>query len=289
MRAIEGNLAIIEFGVDRQVRWVNPRFAKALAYSSSELCGLPHAKLCDRKFVQSAAYEKFWNGLLAGESFQDKIERIDKSGNRVWLEATYMPIQEEQSGEVIGVLKVATDITKRQQTMDQTIQDLQKLALALNVQAETGISRCQTIQRDIETVAEKTEGNVQSLESFKKQTDAIHGMVTTIRGIASQTNLLALNAAIEAARAGEHGRGFEVVAKEVRKLSRHVDESIIDVQASTEAITEGILEMGSGMKTTMDNIVDSQLRMQQAMEDFADLLTAAGALDTQSQALGEIV
>ncbi|MCD8503153.1 MAG: methyl-accepting chemotaxis protein [Bacillaceae bacterium] len=47
-----------------------------------------------------------------------------------------------------------------------------------------------------------------------------------VTNIASQTKLLSLNASIEAARAGEHGKGFDVVAKEVGKLSRHAEESL---------------------------------------------------------------
>ncbi|WP_353048998.1 PAS domain S-box protein [Exiguobacterium sp. s36] len=37
---------------------------------------------------------------------------MDARGDSIWLEATYMPIYEQD--EVVGVVKIASDITSRQ-------------------------------------------------------------------------------------------------------------------------------------------------------------------------------
>lgn len=63
--------------------------------------------------------------------------------------------------------------------------------------------------------------------------DAIFERVARVNAIAEDTSMLAINASLEAARAGERGRGFQVVANEVRVLSR-------DTRALNEEIVESI-------------------------------------------------
>ncbi len=49
--------------------------------------------------------------------------------------------------------------------------------------------------------------------------DKMLGIVRNIEKITLQTEILSLNSAVEAARAGDAGRGFNVVAKEIKKLA----------------------------------------------------------------------
>jgi len=71
-------------------------------------------------------------------------------------------------------------------------------------------------------VSKKAMSMVYALEDAKSDLAVTKTFIGRVQKITKQTNLLALNATIEAARAGEAGKGFEVVAEEVRGLSKEI-------------------------------------------------------------------
>ncbi|MDA0781029.1 MAG: methyl-accepting chemotaxis protein [Rickettsiales bacterium] len=71
-------------------------------------------------------------------------------------------------------------------------------------------------------VSKKAMSMVYALEAAQNNLSAIESFIGRVQKITKQTNLLSLNATIEAKRAGDAGKGFEVVADEVRSLSKEI-------------------------------------------------------------------
>lgn len=289
VQAIERNIAIIRFDMDRRVAYVNELFARTLGYTVQEMLGKNHKDFCLPNFVHSLAYEQFWRNLVAGNSYQDKVERIDANGQRIWLEATYMPVFANESNKVIGVSKIATNITERQNEITNVADQLKEMSNELHQRSEAGIQNSQELLSTIQVVSQESKENVSNLAQLKNQAVSIKGIVKTIQEIASQTNLLALNAAIEAARAGEYGRGFDVVAKEVRKLSVRVEQSISEVKDHVEGIECEINQVTDSITKIAEKVEKTNEQITITTKDFNEIASAAEALDEQSKQFIEII
>lgn len=288
LAAIERSLAMIEFDPNGRVLWANENFAKTMGYRVDEMPGLMHKKFCTANFASSREYLALWRNLRSGKSFQEKIQRLTKTGKLIWLEATYTPVF-DVLGKVTGVVKVATDITERETNTAEVAAQLQQMSAQLSERAEMGIKRIEEAALATIKLVEESKGNLEVLDSLKQQAKSIGSIVQTIREIAAQTNLLALNAAIEAARAGEHGRGFNVVAGEVRKLATRVQDSIQEVNSHVEGITLEINKISEATNRSQVGILKNQVINEQAVTAFKEIASAASQLDQQAKEFKDIL
>ncbi|WP_449376496.1 methyl-accepting chemotaxis protein [Bacillus safensis] len=288
LRALEHSLAMIEFNVTGEVLWVNDIFAKAMGYSKEEMIGLKHRQFCPPHIIEHTSYHMFWKRLREGQVFQEKVQRITKNGSSLWLEATYSPVQDEE-GTVVGVVKVATDITEREHTMKQVVEDLKEMSAKLMERAEVGIQHSQSVNASFDHIANETDQNMSLLKGLTEQVESISSIAATINSISSQTQLLALNAAIEAAHAGSYGNGFSVVAAEIRNLATNSKEAIVKVDQYVKAIHAEVEKVSSGTSRAKTTVFTNRDLVKQASEEFIVVGEAARGLDRQAQNLAAII
>ena len=110
LNALDRSLATIEFSMDGMILDANQNFLSVVGYSLDEIRGKHHRLFCEKDYAQSLDYSAFWAKLRGGDYVSGEFMRLDKGGNRVWLEATYNPIL-GSDGKPKRVMKFASDIT----------------------------------------------------------------------------------------------------------------------------------------------------------------------------------
>lgn len=286
LAAMESSLAMIQFDTHGNVLWANRNFSRAMGYETDEMSGMVHRQFCTPEFAGSREYEQFWNDLKAGRPFQEKIMRVAKDGSRLWFEATYAPAYDRE-GNLQGIVKVATDITERENVVNRVTRELRDMAENLLGRTKDGMDGSRELELIIDRFVEETDGNLRMLELLEKKSESIRNIMRNIGEIADSTNLLAFNAAIEAAHAKEYGRGFSVVADEVRRLAKQAKEASVEVNASLVSVTRHIEDMAKGMKQSKTVITEGQSRIRQVVDPFTDIGIAAEQLDQQAKMVEE--
>ena len=270
LEAIDRSMAVIAFDLEGHVLEANANFLQGMGYQREEVLGRHHRMFCTREYAASPAYTAFWNDLRRGRYFRGQVERVDRHGRTVWLEASYNPIA-NQDGVISGVVKIATYITDkvlagqaRQQGVDTAYQ------IAHETQ-DLSIKSAHTVQQAVQRIqamADTLDNAVQRVADLGQKTQGIGATVGAIRRVADQTNLLALNAAVEAARAGESGRGFAVVAGEVRQLAANSKAATDEISQTIAAIQAEVAALTSTMQVSRATVQEGLGLAAQAVQSM---------------------
>ncbi|TWT32207.1 Biofilm dispersion protein BdlA [Posidoniimonas corsicana] len=117
LEAFGRSQAIIEFEPDGTIVTANDNFLAVLGYSLSEIQGRHHRMFVDQAEAQTDDYRQFWRDLAAGRTAAGEFKRFTKTGETIWISASYNPVLDDQ-GQVCKVVKIASDITSTKLASD---------------------------------------------------------------------------------------------------------------------------------------------------------------------------
>jgi len=103
------SVAAIEFDKTGNILWANEQFCTALGYTLAELQTQHHRMLCHPDYIASQAYVEFWQKLGRGDADAAEYLRLTKSGQQLWVKASYNPVK-DKSGTVVKVVKLVTEV-----------------------------------------------------------------------------------------------------------------------------------------------------------------------------------
>ncbi len=307
IEAIGRSMAVIEFDTDFTILEANDNFLNAMGYTYEEIIGQKHAIFVESSYRNSADYDAFKTALRSGKHHAGEFKRISKSGEDVWIQASYNPIF-DADGNINSIVKFASDITEAVKArmegervgklVDHNLEQIMEAVINANSQTSSASSASGETLQTVESVAAATEefqassqeiaqsmersrGEVSkaieeaqtAADSTNKLTAAAQSMnniVVVIQDIASQINLLALNATIESARAGEAGKGFAVVASEVKSLANQVGkatEQITNEIGDMQDISEEVVQFLQSIKSAVESVESSVTSVASAVEE----------------------
>jgi methyl-accepting chemotaxis protein len=116
INSLKDSLATIEFTPDGTILNANELFLSAVGYDLTDIKGQHHRIFCDIEYTKSPEYQDFWSCLAKGETKSGTFLRQNARGDKLWLEATYFPVK-DNDGAVLKVFKIASDVT-------ETVEDL---------------------------------------------------------------------------------------------------------------------------------------------------------------------
>ena len=188
--AVDTGWAFIEFDPNGIIVSVNRNFLSVLGYSEEkEVVGQHHQIFCEEEYARSGAYKKFWSDLAAGQIQSGEFKRQTRTGEEVWINASYTPIK-DFNGNVVKVIKIATDISALKMPIlqvrdiiasmaqgdltrqfDMTAEGyVQEMGDALNVAIENLNALLGNIGKNAGLVADSSSGVLEKSEGAKNNT-----------------------------------------------------------------------------------------------------------------------
>lgn len=121
--------------------------------------------------------------------------------------------------------------------------------------AEAGFNLSQDVQNKVSTLAEDIRTSLEDTDRLLNQSKKINEILEIMGDISSTTSVLSINASIVAARYGKQGKEFDVVAKEIRKLSEGTDKSLKDIASLLQEIQSSITSVSSKLQRVATEIL----------------------------------
>ena len=109
--ALKASHAVIEFKPDGTIITANAAFLAATGYTLEEIQGRHHRIFMPPQERESAEYADFWRRLARGEPLAAQCRRVRKSGEDLFIRASYTPLR-GPDGRVEKVVKLCVDVTQ---------------------------------------------------------------------------------------------------------------------------------------------------------------------------------
>jgi methyl-accepting chemotaxis protein len=266
-----------EFEMDGTFIKPNNNFQKAVGYSFEELVGKPHRIIVPPEYARSPEYADFWPRLGRGEFQTGKYRYVTKTGEEVWLQATYNPIADTK-GRLYKVIVFASDVTaaeherrdherERRETAETQKLVMDQLAKALS----------QLAQGDLTS---RIDGKFPS-EYARVQHDyneAVSQLAEVVKVIAETTDLIGT-------ATGEIGQAADDLSRRTEQTAASLEQTA----AALDEITATVKQTAEGAKRAREVIGAARQDAETSGAIVHDAVAAMSEIEKSAQQISQII
>ncbi|MEA3535957.1 methyl-accepting chemotaxis protein [Rhizobium sp. CC-YZS058] len=258
--AIGRSQAIIEFTVDGHILTANKNFLEVMGYSSvEELRGKHHSLFVHPDLAASAEYKTFWKELSEGRYHAAEFKRYRRDGSEVVISGSYNPIL-DANGTATKVVKFASDVTKRVETVNALGESLKRLC-----SGDFGFQLNEPFAPEFEFLRVDLNRSVAQL-------------CDTFRQIAQSVDLI--------------GTGTNEISEGVADLSRRTESQAASLEETAAALDEITTNVGASAQRAQDaRDVASRAKMsaEQSGEVVSHAVDAMSRIEDSSGKISSII
>ncbi|WP_170162673.1 methyl-accepting chemotaxis protein [Pacificibacter maritimus] len=242
MNAIHRVQAVIEFNLDGTVITANENFTTALGYPLEEIQGQHHSMFVRPDERNSPEYLEFWENLNAGHCMDSEFIRITKSGDEIWIKATYNPIF-DANGKVYKVVKFASDVTRFKSSITEINAAITELSLG-----NLSITMHDEMPGELEELRTNFNTSLNRLAALIQQTAlGITNMQNEVEGIAASATDLGRRTENQAAALVE-------TASAITQLNSSVENSAEGAKDAAKSVSSARSRSGEGRQVVEQTI-----------------------------------
>ena len=167
-----------------------------------------------------------------------KVNNINKNIIQVDSIDTMLRTAYNQSEIIQSMVSNSEELAATSDTLSYTIQKISEHSNNSKDKAQELVNSIHNNSRFIINSFSNINIIYEDIQSLTNKVNEIKNIIDIIQEIADQTSLLSLNASIEAARAGEGGKGFNIVAREIKKLAEYTKSSLTTIYNNINDLVE---------------------------------------------------